>query len=100
MSTGALDPLIHHPRRLRILAALAALPDGDALAISRLQDMIGLPKGSPIARGLGIHEQPVKVEYHRRRPGPVHHVPSCRDMVALSRPGPERALLGQDGLAR
>ena len=48
MSTGEPDPVIHHPRRLRILAALAALPDGDALSFTRLQDMIGLPKGSPI----------------------------------------------------
>jgi hypothetical protein len=29
MSTGgALDPLIHDPERLRIVATLAALPDG------------------------------------------------------------------------
>ena len=39
MSTGALDPLIHHPERLRVAAILAALPDGDALAVTRLQDM-------------------------------------------------------------
>ena len=50
MSTGALDPLIHDPERLRILAALAALPDGDALTVTRLQDMIGLPPGSLICR--------------------------------------------------
>jgi DNA-binding PadR family transcriptional regulator len=48
MSTGALDPLIHHPQRLRIVATLAALPDGDALAVTRLRDMIGLPPGSPV----------------------------------------------------
>ncbi len=48
MSTGALDPLIHDPERLRIVATLAALPDGDALSVSRLQDMIGLPPGSLI----------------------------------------------------
>jgi hypothetical protein len=48
MSTGALDPLIHDPERLRIVAALAALPDGDALAVTRLQDMIRLPPGSLI----------------------------------------------------
>jgi hypothetical protein len=35
-----LDPLIHHPQRLRIVATLAALPDGDALAVTRLRDMI------------------------------------------------------------
>ncbi len=42
MSTGALDPLIHDPGRLRIMATLAALPDGDALSVIRLQDLIGL----------------------------------------------------------
>jgi hypothetical protein len=48
MSTGALDLLIHHPERLRVVATLAALPGGDALSVSRLQDMIGLPPGSVI----------------------------------------------------
>ncbi len=50
MSTGALDPLIHDPARLRIVATLTALPDGDALSVTRLQDMIGLPPGSLITR--------------------------------------------------
>ena len=50
MSTGALDPLIHNPERLRIVATLAALPDGDTPSFTRLQDMIGLPPGSPIIR--------------------------------------------------
>jgi DNA-binding PadR family transcriptional regulator len=53
MSTGALDPLIHNPQRLRIIATLAALPAGDALTVTRLQDMIGLPPGSPI---IGLRE--------------------------------------------
>ena len=48
MSTGALDPLIHDPERLRIVATLAALPDGDALSVTRLQDMIGLTPGNLI----------------------------------------------------
>jgi len=39
MSTGTLEPLIHHPERLRIAATLAGLPDGDALSATRLQDM-------------------------------------------------------------
>ena len=42
------DPLIHDPERLRIIATLAALPDGDALSLTRLQDLIGLTPGSPI----------------------------------------------------
>jgi DNA-binding MarR family transcriptional regulator len=50
MSTGALDPLIHDPGRLRVVATLAALPDGDALSVTRLQNMIGLTPGRLIAR--------------------------------------------------
>lgn len=45
-TTGLLDPLIHVPTRLRIVATLAALPDGDALSFTRLQDMAGLTPGS------------------------------------------------------
>jgi hypothetical protein len=48
MSTGSLDPLIHDPGRLRVVATLAALSDGDALSVTRLQEMIGLPRGSLI----------------------------------------------------
>ena len=36
------------PTRLRIVATLAALPDGDALSFTRLQDMIGLTPGNLI----------------------------------------------------
>jgi DNA-binding transcriptional ArsR family regulator len=43
-----LDPLIHVPTRLRIVATLAALPDGDALSFTRLQDMLGLTPGNLI----------------------------------------------------
>jgi Domain of unknown function (DUF1707) len=48
MSTSALDPLIHNPQRLRVVATLAALPGGDTLSVGRLQTMIGLPSGGPI----------------------------------------------------
>jgi DNA-binding MarR family transcriptional regulator len=50
MSTGALDPLIHNPGGLRVVATLAALPDGDALSFTRLQDMLGLTPGGLMAR--------------------------------------------------
>jgi hypothetical protein len=53
MGTSALDPMIHHPQRLRIVAILATLPDGDTLSVSRLQAMIGLPPGGPI---IGLSE--------------------------------------------
>jgi hypothetical protein len=48
MSTSALDPLVHDPERLRVVATLAALPGGDALSVTRLQDMIRLLPGSLI----------------------------------------------------
>jgi DNA-binding MarR family transcriptional regulator len=48
VTTDELDPLIHVPTRLKIVATLAALPDGDALSFTRLQDMIGLTPGNLI----------------------------------------------------
>ena len=48
MSVDELDPLIHTPARLRIMAMLAALPDGGTLTFTRLQDMIGLTPGNLI----------------------------------------------------
>ena len=48
MSLDTLDPLIHVPARLQIVATLAALPDGDALSFTSLQEMIGLTPGNLI----------------------------------------------------
>ena len=48
MTADALDPLIHVPARLQIVATLAALPDGGELSFTRLQDMIGLTPGNLI----------------------------------------------------
>jgi DNA-binding MarR family transcriptional regulator len=48
MTAESLDPLIHVPARLQIVATLAALQDGDALSFTRLQDMIGLTPGNLI----------------------------------------------------
>jgi DNA-binding MarR family transcriptional regulator len=48
MSADSLDPVIHAPARLRIVATLAALPAGDALSFTRLQDMLGLTAGNLI----------------------------------------------------
>ena len=50
MSTGVLDPLIHDPGRLRVVATLAVLPDGDALSVTRLRDMLGLTPSGLITR--------------------------------------------------
>ena len=48
MSTDSLDPVIHAPARLRIVATLAALPDGDALSFTRLQEILDLTSGNLI----------------------------------------------------
>jgi DNA-binding MarR family transcriptional regulator len=48
MSDDGLDPLIHVPTRLKIVATLAALPDGDSLSFTRLQDMLELTPGNLI----------------------------------------------------
>src|ERR1700753_1881950 len=50
MADDGLDPLIHVPTRLRIVATLAALPDGDALSFTRLQDMLELTPGNLIVQ--------------------------------------------------
>lgn len=48
MTADTLDPLIHVPARLQIMATLAALADGDTLSFTRLQEMIGLTAGNLI----------------------------------------------------
>ena len=48
MSQDGLDPVIHAPARLRLMVTLAALPDGDNLSFTRLQDLIGLTPGNLI----------------------------------------------------
>jgi DNA-binding MarR family transcriptional regulator len=48
MSPDALDPVIHTPARLRIVATLAELPANDALSFTRLQDMLDLTPGNLI----------------------------------------------------
>jgi DNA-binding MarR family transcriptional regulator len=48
LTDDTLDPLIHVPTRLKIVATLAALPDGDTLSFTRLQTMIGLTPGNLI----------------------------------------------------
>jgi len=48
IAPGQLDPLIHVPARLRIVGTLAALPEGDTLSFTRLQELIGLTPGNLI----------------------------------------------------
>jgi DNA-binding MarR family transcriptional regulator len=48
MINNSLNPVIHVPARLRIMVTLAALPDGDDLSFTRLQDLIELTPGNLI----------------------------------------------------
>ena len=48
MDKEALDPVIHAPTRLRIVATLAVLKDGDRLSFSRLQEILNLTPGNLI----------------------------------------------------
>jgi DNA-binding MarR family transcriptional regulator len=48
MTSESLDPVIHAPARLRIVATLAALPEGASLSFTRLQEMLELTPGNLI----------------------------------------------------
>lgn len=48
MSEDELDPVIHAPARLRLMVTLAALPEGDDLSFTRLQDILRLTPGNLI----------------------------------------------------
>lgn len=41
-----LDPVIHAQSRLRVMAALAALDDGDRLTFSKLQQLLDMTAGN------------------------------------------------------
>lgn len=49
---ATLNPLIHQPTRLRIMAALIALDEGDRVEFTFLQDLLGLTPGN-----LSVHLQ-------------------------------------------
>ncbi len=53
MTDSGFDPVMHEPERLRIAATLAALPAGDAVSVSRLRDLTGLPPAR-LDSGLGV----------------------------------------------
>ena len=48
MNSEPLNPVIHAPARLRIVATLATLPEGDELSFTRLQDILDLTPGNLI----------------------------------------------------
>jgi DNA-binding MarR family transcriptional regulator len=81
MNDDALAPLIHVPTRLKIVATLATLPDGDTLSFTRLQDMIGLTPGNLIIH-LRKLEEADYITSEKRRNGTA-----TITTVALTGPG-------------
>ncbi|MFC7549131.1 transcriptional regulator [Plantactinospora sp. GCM10030261] len=45
-SAAELDPVIHAQARLRVVATLATLADGDRIAFPRLQEILGMTAGN------------------------------------------------------
>jgi DNA-binding transcriptional ArsR family regulator len=86
MSSDQLDPVIHAPARLRIVVTLAALPDGDTLSFTRLQDVIGLTPGNLITHLRRLEDAGY---LHSEKNG---NGQASRTTVALSHEG--RAALG------
>jgi DNA-binding MarR family transcriptional regulator len=86
MNNDGLDPLIHVPTRLKIVATLAALPDGDALSFTRLQDMLELTPGNLIIQ-LRKLEEADYISSEKTRNGSAQ-----KTMVTLTRQG--RVALG------
>ena len=81
MTADTLDPLIHVPARLQIMATLASLPDGDALSFTRLQDMIGLTPGNLITHLRKLEEADYVITEKRG------NGPASRTSVALTHRG-------------
>lgn len=81
MTADSLDPVIHAPARLRIVATLAALPDGASLSFTRLQDILELTPGNLITH-LRKLEDAGYVTTHRNGSGVT-----ARTSVALTGSG-------------
>ena len=74
MNGDGLDPLIHVPTRLKIVATLAALPDGDGLSFTRLQDLLELTPGNLIIALRKLEEAGyLSSEKTRNGSAPEHH---------------------------
>jgi DNA-binding MarR family transcriptional regulator len=86
MRTGTLDPLIHNPERLRVVATLAALPGGDALSVTRLQDMLRLTPGDLITRLRELdHAGYLRTGQAGRDGAQTTVAPTCAGRAALGR---------------
>ncbi|MCC2309200.1 transcriptional regulator [Cellulomonas chengniuliangii] len=69
MTDVELDPVIHAQARLRVVATLAALPAGDRIAFTRLQELLDMTAGnlSTHARKLEEAEYVAVTKTHKGR---------------------------------
>jgi DNA-binding MarR family transcriptional regulator len=81
VSAAELDPVIHAQARLRVMAALSALPERDRLAFPRLQDILGMTAGN-----LSVHLRKLEdagyIDVLK-----THHGRTPATMLSLSRRG-------------
>jgi DNA-binding MarR family transcriptional regulator len=102
MSQDGLDPVIHAPARLRLMVTLAALPEGDDLSFTRLQDLIGLTPGNLITHlrklddagyvqtsksGSGVNALTTVTLTRTGRSALEHYTAVLRDLLELAGPG-------------
>jgi DNA-binding MarR family transcriptional regulator len=80
-SPPELDPVIHAQARLRVMAALSALPDGDRVTFPRLQEILRMTSGN-----LSVHLRKLEdaryVEVTK-----THHGRTPTTLVALTSRG-------------
>ena len=108
MSEDGLDPVIHAPARLRLMVTLAALPDGDNLSFTRLQDLIGLTPGNLITHlrklddagyvqinksGSGVNALTIVAHTHEGRAALERYTAVLRQLLETAEPA--RAPLNQ-----
>ena len=101
MTSNSLDPVIHAPARLRIAVTLAALPEGDDLSFTRLQDLIELTPGNLITHlrklqdvgyvtteknGSGVTARTSVALTHTGRAALEHYTTVLRQLLASASP--------------
>jgi len=80
-----LDPVIHAQARLRVVAALSALREGDRLAFPRLQEILGMTAGN-----LSVHLRKLE-EAGYVTVTKTHSGRTPTTLLCLSRPGGSRS---------
>jgi DNA-binding transcriptional ArsR family regulator len=101
LSDNGLDPVIHAPARLRLLVTLAALPEGDSLSFTRLQDLIELTPGNLITHlrklddagyvrmdksGSGVNALTAVALTHHGRAALEHYTAALRQLLDSASP--------------